>query len=125
MLLDMVQDICSKSSALSAEPRATAAATQGDIRMNLTGTTTTLYASGHAWGLYYNFKTHKPRNEAVCIYRKTTNTTWEECGSGSGTTYIYTSELTICPLPGVYEGYASLFVNGVKKMKDYGTAIVG
>ncbi|MFN8212146.1 MAG: hypothetical protein U0R27_00690 [Candidatus Nanopelagicales bacterium] len=102
------------------------ATTQGYVEVDLFGTATTLYASGKAWGLYYNYKTATPRNEVNCIYRLArTAGAWHDCGYGAGTTSVTTSQLVICPLPGVYEGYATLFVNGVKKKQDYGTAVVG
>lgn len=102
-----------------------AAATQGYVRADLTRTKATLYASGSAWGLYYNFKTGTPRNEVTCIYRKTGATKWNDCGYGTGTTSVTTSTLSICPRAGVYEGYAQLFVNGQPKLSGYDTAVVG
>lgn len=66
-----------------------------------------------------------PAPTVTCIYRKTTATTWRDCDFGAGTTCVYTSELAACVPTGIYEGYATLFVNGVKKLRDYGTATVG
>lgn len=128
LLKKSVQSLCDAPRSLftSSSMVAPLATTQGYVEVDLIGTGITLYASGKAWGLYYNYKTATPRNEVNCIYRLArTAGPWHDCGYGAGTTSVTTSQLVICPLPGLYEGYATLYVNGVAKLKDYGTAVVG
>jgi hypothetical protein len=113
LLKDMVSRACVSTSSRALAPLVTSGS-YGTVYADLTVSLGALYASGHALGIPYG--TSKPRNELQCTYRINNAGSWGNCGYGTGTTYIYTSQLSTCPVPGQWwDVVVGLYVNGSYK----------
>ncbi len=110
LLKDIVSRTCASTTSRSLAPLVTSGSF-GTVYADLTSKPGLLYASGHALGVPYGAS--NPRNEVQCTYRINNVGSWGNCGYGSGTTYIYTSQLRLCPVPGQWwDVVAGLYVNG-------------
>lgn len=124
LALREVRSLCDEESEErpdAAGPDGSAArAAVGSVTMSISQSGAVMSIKSWANSWYYNYSSGTPENRLSCIYRRYGSGSWQSCGAVGMTTYGSTATLQSCPLPGLqYEGYASVYVNGTRKARDY------